>query len=69
MRTEKQLVRDALDRINEISKKLGVATEVVATKEAVTSFVRHPGGDSHLTSGWRNAVIGEMLRGMVPSAS
>ena len=69
MHAEKQLVRDALDRINEIAKKLGVATEVVATKEAITSFIRHPAGDSHLTSGWRSAVIGEMLKGMVPSAS
>ena len=69
MHAEKQLVRDALDRINEIAKKLGVATEVVATKEAITSFIRHPAGDSHLTSGWRSAVIGEMLREMVPSAS
>ena len=66
---EKQLVRTALDRINEVSRKLGVATEVLATKEAITNFVRQPAKASHLTSGWRSTVIGEMLSDLVPPAS
>jgi ribonuclease D len=65
-RLEKKLVRSALDRIGEIASTQGIASEVMATKVAVTALVRAPDSESKLLTGWRGRLLADELAAILP---
>lgn len=63
---EQALIRQMQQRVNAVAAAKNISAEIIATRRSLFALVRERSGP--LSRGWRQALIGEELAGMLPPA-